>query len=169
MTHRISRVAVSALLVLVLAAAFPPGARATSRSTSVAGHQASAVTALFLVGKAGDNLWPLSLTIYSDGTVKGFWTIDAQGRKAAARAHLSQYALNGVMRLAHAEGFFSMPSKIGSGPAKSASRFITIRNGKATKTVSGRGAIRSAAFSELYDVLLAVSGAPCTPARQCGV
>jgi hypothetical protein len=61
------------VVAIFLATAIPLSARAQPQSNVNARQAASPALALFVVGKAGDNLWPLSVTIYIDGTVKGFW------------------------------------------------------------------------------------------------
>jgi hypothetical protein len=95
--------------------------------------------------------------------------MNIRGDKAYPHVRLSRDALDGLMTLTRAEGFFTLPGKVGTGPANAASRFITVRTGNATKMVSGRGLIRNTAFNQLYAVLLAASGVPCSPPRQCGV
>lgn len=123
----------------------------------------------FVFGKRADNLWPLAVTIRSDGHVTGFWTVTKGGRtEAKPEVRLSRGVLDGLMTLARAEGFFTMPGRIqGTGAANAPARFIMIRNGSVLKTVDAVRLAHTPAFDQLYAVLLAVVGVPCSVHRRC--
>jgi hypothetical protein len=96
----------------------------------------------------------LTVTIDANGTVKVSYTVAG----APANARLSQDAVDGLLKLATAEGFFAMPARIvGHGLPDIGGRFITIHTATATKTVSVRF-VRNAAFDQLFAVLSAVTG-----------
>jgi hypothetical protein len=152
----------SILAAAVLATAAPLGAPASQSAAHHAGHRrAAAPRAVFALGKRGDNLRPLALTLYDTGTVSGFYTVAVQGGvKARPNVRLSQDALAGLVKLAQAEGLATLPLRIGQPSATSTvARFITMRTrtGERTVLVWTRG---PAAFNQLYAVLLSVAGVP---------
>jgi hypothetical protein len=146
----------------VLATALPLGALASQSAAHHAVHRhAAAPRAVFVLGKRGDNLRPLALTLYDTGTVSGFYTVAVQGGvKAKPNVRLSQDALDGLVKLAQVEGFATLPLRIGQPSASSTvGRFITMRTrtGERTVLVWTRG---PAAFNQLYAILLSVAGVP---------
>ena len=126
---------------------------------------ARAPGAVFVVGRRGDNLRPLAVTVYDNGTVTGFYTRSVTGGvQGHPTGRLSLDTLAGLRTLARAEGFARLPAQIGHPTALQAARFITLTTNARTTTVlawtSGR-----AAFNELYAVLLSVAGVPLDAQR----
>lgn len=146
--------AATASIVLALAVAGPLTARVSDAHGAT--RAASPAPIIFTFGRQGGNIRPLTVTIDSTGAVK----TSAPAGGPAATVHLSPDALDGVMKLARAEGFFTMPAQmIGHGLPDIGGRFITIRTAGITKTVSVRF-VHNAAFDQLFAVLSAVSGIP---------
>jgi len=148
MKHRIVGVSLAAV---VLAGALPLAAMA-SHADAASAHQARPAVSQpqFTFGTEGGNIRPLTVTIGSDGTVAASWG-------ATATVQLSKDATDGLMRLAKAEGFFALPSRIvGHGLPDIAGRYITVRTAAGAKTVHVRFA-HNAAFDQLYAVLAAVA------------
>lgn len=110
-----------------------------------------ATTPLFVFGREGGNIRPFKVTIGADGTVAGTLT--------NAHIQLSPDTLNGLMKLARAEGFFTLPNRIvGHGLPDIAGRYISVTTANGvTKSVHVRFA-HNAAFDQLYGVLSAVVG-----------
>lgn len=154
-------------LILASIATLPVAISPASAAAPSSAQSSSMV--VITVGKSADNLWPLTVSIHENGRVTGFWTANAKGTRAVPHVRLSPHSVAGLMTLARAHRFFTMPTRIGSGPANAASRFITIRGNSGARTVSGRGTIASPGFNQIYAVVLAAAGVPCSPARQCGV
>ena len=76
----------------------------------------------------------------------------------AVLSHVSKDALNGLLALAKAEGFFTMPARmIGHGLPDVGGRFITMHTASGVKSVHVRF-VRNAAFDQLYAVLMAAEG-----------
>ena len=109
-------------------------------------------------GRRGGNILPMQVAIYGDGTItyRG-------GRPLSTTFTMLPDAVAGLERLATAEGFWTMPPKVGSSHVLPdlATLYITVRQGcsTVTKTVSGRGGPLGG-FGELYDVLLAATAQP---------
>lgn len=160
------RITCQALILASIATLTVTIPSASAAAPSSVQHAAKVV---ITVGKAGDNLWPLAISIHEDGRVTGFWTANAKGAKAVPHVRLSSHAVAGLMTLARAHRFFTMPTRVGSGPANAASRFVTIWGRNGSRTIYGRGTIANPAFNQIYAVVLAAAGVPCSPARQCGV
>jgi hypothetical protein len=117
---------------------------------------------VFVVSQQGSRTSPMVVTI--DGTGAIAVTSGKPAHTWRPRSHLSQDARDGLMMLAQAEGFFTLPSTItAAGPANSPTRSISIRSGTKVTRVTVRLA-RNRAFDQLYAVLLAaadvVGGAP---------
>lgn len=150
---------VSVVLTVTLVLAIPLSALASPRSQAQSATLAApptAATATFVFGKEGDNLNPLAVTIYGDGTVRA--TGGLRPRTWMPRGRLSPDALDGLMTLARAEGFFNLPRSIsGPGPGNSRGRFISIRTTTGTTRVAVR-LVRRAGFDQLYAVLMAAAG-----------
>lgn len=149
----IGRVAVAAVPAMLVAGVIFSGSDATGLA------HGSSVTAsaapVFTFGHERDNLHPLMVTIYDTGAVAA--TSGLRARTWTPRGRLSKDALDGLLKLAQAEGFFTMPrSIVGKGPANSSGRFISIRTGATTQKVSVRLA-RNVGFDQLYAVLLAAA------------
>jgi hypothetical protein len=110
----------------------------------------------FVLGRTGGNIAPFSVRIGSDGRV----TTKGPVNGAPPTSPLSSPLRNGLVKLAKAEGFFTMPTSIrcqGVLP-DFASRFVTVSAGGKTRTVTVRGGC-NAPFEELYAVIAAVAGA----------
>jgi len=148
LSRRVVRAAVAAGVLgggLSLAGA-PPAA------VSAPPPRAAAPLTLFAFGREGGNIRPLTVTIDATGLVT------ATTGTATSPPHLTTDALDGLLTLARAEGFFALPSRIvGHGLPDVAGRFITIHTATTTKTVHVRFA-PNAAFDQLYAVLAAASG-----------
>jgi hypothetical protein len=143
-----------ALVPLVLATALPLVALA-SRGEAISGDHTNANPhqSEFVFGREGGSIRPLTVTIYDDGTVI------VNGVQKNLHPRLSQDTLDGLMKLAQAEGFFRMPSRMtGQGLPDVAGRFISIHTHRGTTTVRVRY-VRNVAFDQLYAVLMAVAGA----------
>jgi hypothetical protein len=154
---------------LTLAAALPLSAFAAS------GHSASPSTPKTLqlpaaspsgstvpvisFGPKGGSLRPWSVSFNLDGTIA------ATGTQPATTALIKpKDTLKGLLVLANAEGFFSMPREFGckgsgaAGPDASA-QTITIHTAATSKTVSAYGLCKGK-FNQLYFVLQQVAGLP---------
>ncbi len=157
MNHRRFVHMVAAPLAVVALAAAPFTALAShtvaSHAVSTAGH---APRAVFVFGREGGNIRPLSVTIDDSGAVMGGLT---SGTAAAPRL-ISKDAVDGLLKLATAEGFFKLPTQmIGHGLPDIGGRFITVHMGSTTHTVHLRF-VQNAAFDQLYAVLSAVANIP---------
>lgn len=148
---RCTRTLVAGVATALLAAALPVAALASYGGAHHSAHaQAALNRPLFAFGREGGNIRPLTITITTTGLVKGAMN--------GARMQLSPAALNGLMTLARAEGFFSLPATIvGHGLPDIAGRYITITTASGAKSVHVRFA-HNAAFDQLYAVLSAVAG-----------
>jgi hypothetical protein len=110
---------------------------------------------VFVIGQEGGRTQPMVVTIYDTGAVAV--TSGKPAHTWRPRGHLSQDARDGLMKLAQAEGFFTLPSTItAAGPAKSTTRYISILSGTIVTRVTVRLA-RNRAFDQLYAVLLAAA------------
>ena len=144
--------AVAAALALTMAAlaAAPDHGIAVGASRS---HAAQA-RLVFAFGREGGNIRPLTVTIDDTGMVTTSYPVG----RANGPVRLSRDALQGLLTLARAEGFFGLPSQmVGHGLPDIGGRFITIHTAGHAKTVHVRF-VRDAAFDQLYAVLSAVAG-----------
>jgi hypothetical protein len=120
------------------------------------GHGPGAIPAISF-GRKGGNIRPLTVQIYGDGAIK--YSGAAQG---SAPYSIQPDAVQGLERLAQAEGFASWPAKFTSTHLfpDVATLFITLRAGclNATKTVSLPPGANAPQYRELWDTLLAASG-----------
>ena len=154
MNHPRSRRFFSATVAtMALAAAMPLAAMASHGDAGRAHLRPAAVQQpIFVLGREGGNIRPLKVSIAGDGTVT------VSGMATSTQLHLSGDALNGLLKLANAEGFFAMPAQmVGHGLPDIAGRYITIHTSSMTKSVHVRF-VRNAAFDQLYAVLLAAAG-----------
>jgi hypothetical protein len=96
------------------------------------------------------------VTIYGSGLVSARGTVDVPPKGL----HLSRDTLDGLLRLAEAESFFTMPPTISDGdPLPDAgSSAIIIHTTSETKTVIEENPTRNARFDQLFAVLNAVTG-----------
>jgi hypothetical protein len=126
-----------------------------SRSATRAHARPAALSQrLIVLGTEGGNIRPLTVSIGGDGTV----TVTGPVTRPTPASHLSKDALNGLLALAKAEGFFTMPARtIGHGLPDVGGRFITIHTASGIKSVHVRF-VRKAAFDQLYAVLMATAG-----------
>jgi len=144
-----------AVLVLALALALPLSVSAAGRAGAAA-TQSRHTGAAFAFGRVGGNIAPFTVTIARNGTVSSAGA--TPGSSLAPRVSLD--GLDGLLRLARAEGFFSLPHVVvcrGSLP-DFAGQFVTITTGGTTRKVTVRGGCRPG-FTELYAVVSAVAGA----------
>jgi hypothetical protein len=108
----------------------------------------------FAFGRTGGNIAPAKVSVGKDGRVT------STGSAHATLTQASVALRNGLVKLAVAEGFFSMPAFFqcaGVNPDV-ASRFVTVSAGGKTRTVTVHGTCK-AQFEELYAVLSASVGA----------
>lgn len=112
-------------------------------------------------GRQGGNIRPMKVSIADSGTI----TYDG-ANPVTTTYTISAAAVQGLQRLAGAEGFWSMPS-LASAPGvlpDIATRFISLRMGCSTATYTVRvhgGGVP--AFDELYDTLTAATGIVAIP------
>jgi hypothetical protein len=143
-----SRSLAAALGALALTVALPVAALASQGAAPQA--RPAAATREFVFGREGGNIMPLTVTIYSDGTVKS-------SMGGATAFQLPPEALAGLVKLARAEGFYSLPARIiGHGLPDIGGRYITVNTAAGSKTVHVRF-VKNAAFDQLYAVLSAVA------------
>jgi hypothetical protein len=141
------------ILALIAANASAP----LSRAASPAGpsHRSMAKEGpYFVFGRKGGNIRPFTVSIALDGVVT------VSGPVAAREPlTLSRDALGGLLRLAKAEKFFSLPAHIKGGQVLPdvASLYITIYGQTGPTTVDEHGAVNRH-FDQLYAVLMAVAG-----------
>ncbi len=148
-THRpLTRSLGAALGALALTIALPVAALASHGAAPPA--RPSAATPEFVFGREGGNIRPLTVTIYSDGTVNN-------SIGTTPKFQLAPEALAGLLKLTQAEGFYRLPSRIiGHGLPDIGGRFITVTTAAGSKTVHVRF-VKNAAFDQLYAVLSAVA------------
>lgn len=161
--HRARTVAAAALVAAASIAALVPAPLTVPRALAAhstapcipAGHGPSAIASIAF-GRKGGNIRPMRISIYGDGTISY-----AGGAPISQSYTILPAAVQGLQRLAAAEGFNSWPSQIKSSRLfpDSASLFVTIRYGcsTSTRTVTLQPGAQSPAFSELYDTLLAAT------------
>ena len=139
----------------VLVASMPLSAMASHGGAARAQARPAALSPrLIVLGREGGNIRPLTVSISGDGTV----TVTGAVTTPTPAPHLSKDALSGLLALAKAEGFFTMPARmIGHGLPDVGGRFITIHTASGVKSVHVRF-VRNAAFDQLYAVLMATAG-----------
>ena len=136
-----------------------PRAVARTSAACLPGRHGPTDVPAIAFGRKGGNILPFRVSIYGDGTL---------GYQGAARPVASSYAVRptavqGLARLAGAEGFWGMPDLIAAARLfpDSGSLYITVRSGcygSSTRTVTLQGGAQDAAFQELFDTLTAASG-----------
>lgn len=105
-------------------------------------------------GIQGGNIRPLMVSIAMDGTVTASY-----GTPATQKLSDPQNTLKGILALADAEGFFSMPASTrcsGVNPDVGA-RFITVYSSTTVKHVQVAGTCMSK-FTQIYDVVQQLAG-----------
>jgi hypothetical protein len=126
-----------------------------------AGHGAGTIPAITF-GRIGGNIRPMQVAIYGDGTI----SYQGAATPLTTTYTILPTAVQGLQRLAQAEGFWSMPAVITSTPRNpdAAALYITVRAGCATTThrVEVHG-MAPAGFTELYDTLQAATAIPAQP------
>lgn len=156
MGMRTTRYVAAAVLAAALSLTMPVSA--APRPVVLGSHHlpANPRTPAFVMGVRGgfSGSGPFVLTIYAGGQLK--LAHPASGRVRLGNKHLvlTANALRGLLKLAEAERFFSMRSKIvGKKPLPDASRmYITITTQEGTKTVSVLG-VNVPDFYELFSVI----------------
>ncbi|MDB5077969.1 MAG: hypothetical protein JWO42_4148 [Chloroflexi bacterium] len=166
MRHMAKRVAGASLLSLAVAIS-GLGAPSLTQAHSVsksgvgapcipAGHGPGTIPSISF-GRTGGNIRPLTVLIYGDGTIT--YQGSAQGLPAYS---IRPVAVQGLERLAQAEGFATWPAKIKSPRffPDAATLFVTIRAGcsTTTKTVKLLPGANQPQFIELWSTLTAASG-----------
>jgi hypothetical protein len=143
---RLFAAAIASLVLALLGAA-------ANGSTGALGSRSA--SAGFTFGRSGGNIAPFRVVIARNGRVT------SQGPVTLANAHhaVSADALRGMLKLAQAEGFFSLPRTVLCPRTLPdvASFFVTVSRSTGTKTVTVHGGCR-ARFNEVYAVLSAVAG-----------
>lgn len=152
-----------AVLVMAGALAWPGSVAASVNHHPIHLHQlpANPNTPAFVFGVKGgfSDAGPFTVTVYGSGRVK---LVSARSpgpyHLLNPNIRISPDALAGLLRLAKAEQFFSMPVLTVAHDVKSeaATVFITVITADRSKTVSVRGA-RPAPFYQLYSVLAYVA------------
>jgi len=121
---------------------------------SASAHESQAA-ASFIFGRTGGNIAPFSVTIARNGH------LSARGPVQLAKpdAVVSPAALAGLLKLAKAEKFFSLPKTVRckQTPPDFAASFVTVSQASGTKTVTVHGDCQPG-FSQLYAVVSAVAG-----------
>jgi hypothetical protein len=156
---RMSRRSCAAVLALVLLLATP--LVAFSRHQTFAGrHRIDPTpgTPAFVISLHG----PINGRLHYSVTIGGNGAVSATGSTTLPSngVHLSRDTLDGLLRLAEAERFFTMPPVINGGePLPDAgSSSITIHTTSETRTVVEENPTRNARFDQLFAVLSAVVG-----------
>jgi hypothetical protein len=115
----------------------------------------SRTTPVFTIGVKGGSLRPWTIKINLDGT------ITATGTSANSQLSDSKNALGALMKLADANGFFSLKKSVGclsgAGNPDVSTRFISIHTSTGTKHVNGFGTC-DAQFDGVWDILSASAG-----------
>jgi hypothetical protein len=145
---------VTALLFVATVGPFGVVGARSLRSGSHSQHAAQAA-AVFTFGRSGGNIRPVTIRILADGSV----TVEGPTRVAPSGLKLSKDAIAGLVKLAKAERFFSLPGRI-EGPGvfpDAASLFITASASGKTKTVYLHNT-RNNQFNQLFAVLEAAAG-----------
>jgi len=141
------------LVAAVLTVSAPLGAAASPWGSHGVAQTSST---LFSFGRTGGNIRPFTIAIASNGQVVAM----GPALGTAGHVRLSQAALKGLLKLAKAEKFSSLPDRLEGNHVLPdvASLYITVDTGSATKTVRNHGA-HVASFDQLFAVLMAVAGA----------
>jgi hypothetical protein len=139
---------VAALLVPAAALAAPRHA-SSNRIGSHHLRTAAGAPAFAFGGQPVIPMHPFTITIYTDGIVKS-----DTGSPMKLKGRLNA-DLRGVLKLAEAEGFFSMPQKItGTGlNVDNGPRFVTVYTANGAKTVTMYPTARNEAFNQLWGTL----------------
>jgi hypothetical protein len=133
------------LAPLTLALALPLSAAAHGQRSA----------ASFSFGRTGGNIAPFTVTIARDGHL----TARGPVQLAKPDAVVPAPALAGLLKLANAERFFTLPNTVRckQTPPDFAASFLTITQASGTKKVTVHGDCRPA-FTQLYSVVSAVAG-----------
>ena len=115
-----------------------------------------ATSPAFTFGRTGGNIRPFAVTIASGGRVSGTGAVQL----VSPAPKLSAAVVSGLRKLARAEGFYAAPvsARCPNVLPDVAALYVTIRSAGTTRTVSVKGGCNSS-FGELFETLLAVSGA----------
>jgi hypothetical protein len=153
-SHGLSTLMLSAILVLGM---LPLTVFAAHRYTIGKHHiELAPNMPVIIFGRENGNIRPFTVTITSSGQV----TVNGTIHVVNAHPTLNTDVLKGLIKLAEAEGFFTMPNFIGSHSAATsdiASLYITINTTAGSKTVVLHAA-HNAQFNQLFAVLMAVAG-----------
>jgi hypothetical protein len=147
------------LTALSISVAIPLVAH-SSQSRKVGQHRigGSPTKAAFVFGfKPGFNPRPAGqTTIYGDGTV----AIKSSAGSTSQGTRLTKNGLSGLLKLAEAEGFFSLPTRIVPKVpvTDSTDAFITIHTTTQDKTVAKDVTAHNDSFTQLFAVLSVVAG-----------
>jgi hypothetical protein len=150
MVHALKKAGRLALPVALALALLVPTVTRAGKSSGIGSHHLTSnptSPAVVFGGTPVIGMHPFSTTIDVNGTVTG-----AGLRPLKARVSLD---LNAIVKLAEAEGFFSMPSVLtGSRPnVDNGPLFITIYTTSGTKSVTMRPTSDSTRFRQLFGVL----------------
>lgn len=153
LTRALTRTVLASVLIASIPLTAHTGMSAVRAGSATA--DAALPVQVFTVGQEGGRTPPMVVTIDDAGAVAV--TSGKPAHTWRPRGRLSQDTRDGLMRLAQAEGFFTLPATItAAGPANSPTRYISIRSGTKVTRVTVRLA-RNRAFDQLYAVLLAAA------------
>lgn len=130
----------------------------TTAACLPAGHGPTDIPAI-AYGRKGGNILPFRVSVYGDGILR----YQGAAHPVVASYAIRPTAVQGLSRLAGAEGFWGMPDLIAATRLfpDSGSLYITVRSGcygTSTRTVTLQGGAQDPAFQELFDTLTAASG-----------
>lgn len=132
--------------VLVLVAVASPAAASVSRDTRAKQQP------MFVLGRKGGTIAPFEASISRDGVVSV-----TGGVRRLGPVTLPKPALAGLLKLAQAEGFYSLPRKLTCpGPAGFATEYLHIHTANRDRTVESYGGCKPA-FEQLYEVVKAAA------------
>ena len=117
-------------------------------------HTATSGTPVYVFGQRGGNILPFEVTIAGDGAISA-----TRIKARTTRLSNPQDTLNGLAKLADAEGFTTLPPTVrctGTLP-DIASRYITVTTRSSSYTVQVHGGC-NAAFNEFFATLYNTAG-----------
>lgn len=160
---RLQRTGTRAFLAVVLIMALIPGVALSSRSRPIGGHRlgSDAAGVAFQVVRMGGLFPPAGVTVYNDGRVAA----SGGARLQNSQLTLTSQVLEGLVKLAEAEAFFSMPATKSCATRETDVRVATVTVDTQEKvwTVSVPTVCRASSFDQLYGVLVAVTESSLGP------
>jgi hypothetical protein len=141
------------LLVIAVASLALPLLPAGPTTEAALSHQTSrASTPIILISRQGGNIRPFSVAIDANGVVT------VTGTQQNTPVTLQKAAVRGLLKLAQAERFFTLPLHIVGKRVNPdvAAISMTVRTAASSRTVTERGA-RNARFDQLLAVVMAAA------------